>query len=55
MNVQHHAEVRTLMDSLHLELSSVLTEEQIEGLRDRLDQRPRWRAGGPRRFRERRP
>ncbi len=47
LNVRHHSEMETLMDSLQMELSPVLTEEQLERMRDHLEPRPFGRRGPP--------
>lgn len=47
LNIQHHSEMEVLMDSLQMELSPVLTEEQIERLSDHLAPRPFGRRGPP--------
>ncbi len=47
LNIQHHSEMEVLMDSLQMELSPVLTEEQLQRMRDHLVHRPFGRRGPP--------
>jgi hypothetical protein len=54
LNIQHHSEVEVLMDSLQMELSPVLTEEQLERMRDHLTPRPFGRKDPPQRQRRHR-
>jgi hypothetical protein len=42
MHDNHHSEMTSLMDSLHTDLSSVLTEEQLLEMRKVMERRQRW-------------
>jgi hypothetical protein len=47
MHHRHRAEMETLMDSLHTELFSVLTDEERERLEESLDRHRGFREGPP--------
>jgi hypothetical protein len=47
MHDEHFTEMKTLMDSMHVDLSSFLTEEQVKRIEERMMHRGRFREGRP--------